>query len=80
MTATPQEAPVASRAGAAAQVLSCFYCVSLYGSGQISKWIDDGRTTLCIVLVIGEQLDVAFLWAMHRDWFQFRASFNQQAR
>jgi hypothetical protein len=59
----------------AAQMASCFYCATVFDIQAIEQWIDGGQTALphCgidgVLPVIGDEPDVAFLWAMHRYWF-----------
>jgi hypothetical protein len=59
----------------AAQMASCFYCATVFDIQAIEQWIDGGQTALphCgidgVLPVIGDEPDVAFIWAMHRYWF-----------
>lgn len=52
----------------------CFYCLNIYNSLDINKWIYNGRTALCpkcgIDAVLAYEEDVDFLMRMHDRWFE----------
>jgi hypothetical protein len=56
----------------------CFFCKSMFASGDVTDWCDEGQTALCprcgIDSVLGSHTglpiaDPAFLEAMHQYWF-----------
>ncbi|MBR6800918.1 MAG: cytoplasmic protein [Eubacteriaceae bacterium] len=59
------------------QKCGCFYCLKIFSSQMITRWIDNGNTALCpfcgIDSVIGESSGVPitkeFLRKMSEEWF-----------
>ncbi len=51
----------------------CFYCLGVYNSLDIKRWVDNGRTALCpkcgIDAVLAYEKDEVFLKQMHDRWF-----------
>lgn len=61
---------------------ACFYCEAVFAPTRIEDRVDDDQTALCPVCGIdsvigsaaGFTLDVDFLRAMHRHWFNAKTN------
>lgn len=59
------------------EVCGCFYCLAVYGPGEIGEWIEAGRTAVCprcgVDAVIGSgsgyPVTRAFLARMYAEWY-----------
>jgi hypothetical protein len=65
----------------ASDACACFFCLQHFAPGEITEWVDDGKTALCprcgIDAVLGSAgpypLTPAFLRAMNAAWFGMSA-------
>lgn len=61
----------------ASEQCGCFHCLSVFKSGQVREWTDQGETALCpdcgidsvLPAAAGYALSQEFLKAMERHWF-----------